>query len=111
MECFRIDESGYTGFDLLNAEQPFQGDTAIAIGNDDAARLIKEHFPTLQAAELKCSSLTRRASNYSRVLAVPAVDRLMRPLGLLRKRRWPRRLRTIRLGLALAKGVSIRPRP
>ena len=24
MECFRIDESGYTGFDLLNNAQPFQ---------------------------------------------------------------------------------------
>jgi len=30
MECFRIDESGYTGFDLLNPEQRFQGATAIA---------------------------------------------------------------------------------
>lgn len=28
MECFHIDESGYTGFDLLNAEQRFQGATA-----------------------------------------------------------------------------------
>jgi hypothetical protein len=44
MECFRIDESGYTGFDLLNAEQPFQGATAIAISDDDAACLIKQHF-------------------------------------------------------------------
>jgi Protein of unknown function (DUF3800) len=70
MECFRIDESGYTGFDLLNVEQPFQGATAIAIDDDDAARLIKEHFPTLQAAELKYSSLTRRASNHPRVLAL-----------------------------------------
>lgn len=70
MECFRIDESGYTGFDLLNAEQPFQGATAIAIGDDDAARLIKEHFPNLQASELKYSSLTRRASNHPRILAL-----------------------------------------
>lgn len=49
MECFRIDESGYTGFDLLNVDQPFQGATALAIGDNDAARLIKEHFPRLQA--------------------------------------------------------------
>lgn len=70
MECFRIDESGYTGFDLLNAEQPFQGATAIAIGDDDATRLIKEHFPNLQASELKYSSLTRRASNHPRILAL-----------------------------------------
>lgn len=24
MECFHIDESGYTGFDLLNAESAFK---------------------------------------------------------------------------------------
>lgn len=70
MECFRIDESGYTGFDLLNTDQPFQGATAIAISDDDAARLIKHHFPRLQASELKYSSLTRRASNHPRILAL-----------------------------------------
>jgi hypothetical protein len=70
MECFRIDESGYTGFDLLNVAQPFQGSTAIAIDDDDAARLIKEHFPRLQAEELKYSSLTRRSSNHPRILGL-----------------------------------------
>src|SRR6187402_2713656 len=70
MECFRVDESGYTGFDLLNADQPFQGATAIAISDDDAAYLIKQHFPKLQATELKYSSLTRRASNHPRILAM-----------------------------------------
>lgn len=70
MECFRIDESGYTGFDLLNSDQPFQGATAIAISEDDAARLIKEHFPKLQAAELKYSSITRRAGNHPRILSL-----------------------------------------
>lgn len=36
MECFRVDESGYTGFDLLNLEQRFQGAAAIAIDDDQA---------------------------------------------------------------------------
>ncbi|MCB2062415.1 MAG: DUF3800 domain-containing protein [Novosphingobium sp.] len=70
MECFRIDESGYTGFDLLNRDQRFQGAAAIAIGNDDAARLIKEHFPRLQASELKYGALSRRSGNYPRLLAL-----------------------------------------
>lgn len=70
MECFRIDESGYTGFDLLNSDQPFQGATAIAISDEDANRLIKEHFPKLQATELKYSSITRRESNHPRILAL-----------------------------------------
>lgn len=60
MECFHIDESGYTGFDLLNIEQRFQGAAAVSIGDDEAARLIREHFPKLQAAELKYRALARR---------------------------------------------------
>lgn len=60
MDCFYIDESGYTGFDLLNHEQRFQGATAVAISNDEAARLIREHFPRLQASELKYHALARR---------------------------------------------------
>jgi hypothetical protein len=70
MECFRIDESGYTGFDLLNAEQRFQGAAAIAIRDDDAAGLIREHFPKLQAAELKYRALSRRPANHPRLLAL-----------------------------------------
>lgn len=70
MDCYHIDESGYTGFDLLNAEQPFQGAAAIAIGDEDAARLIREHFPKLQANELKYRALSRRSGNRSRLLAL-----------------------------------------
>ena len=70
MECFRIDESGYTGFDLLNDDQRFQGASAIAIGDDDAERLIKQHFPKLQATELKYRALSRRQSNHPRLLAL-----------------------------------------
>ncbi len=70
MECFRIDESGYTGFDLLNPEQRFQGATAIAISDEGARRLIREHFPKLQAAELKYRSQARRPGNHPRLLAL-----------------------------------------
>ena len=62
MQCFRIDESGYTGHDLLNSDQRFQGAAAIAIDNADARRLIKEHFPRLQADELKYRSISRRST-------------------------------------------------
>lgn len=68
MECFRIDESGYTGFDLLNPEQPFQGATAISISDDEAARLIRKHFPRLQAPELKYRSLARRPGYHQPLL-------------------------------------------
>ncbi|CAM4325193.1 DUF3800 domain-containing protein [Novosphingobium lubricantis] len=70
MDCFRIDESGYTGFDLLNADQRLQGASAIAISDDDAARLIRDHFPTLQAAELKYRALARRPANHPRLIGL-----------------------------------------
>lgn len=70
MECFRIDESGYTGFDLLNADQRFQGAAAIAISDEDAANLINEHFPKLQASEIKYRALSRRPANHSRLLSL-----------------------------------------
>jgi len=70
MECFRIDESGYTGFDLLNSAQRFQGASVISIGDDDALRLIKEHFPRLQAPELKYRALSRRPANHPRLLGL-----------------------------------------
>jgi len=70
MECFRIDESGYTGFDLLNPDQRFQGAAAIAISDQDAACLISEHFPKLQALELKYRALSRRSINHQRLLSL-----------------------------------------
>lgn len=70
MECFRIDESGYTGFDLLNSDQRLQGASAVAINDDDAERLIKQHFPKLQAPELKYRALARRDSNHPRLLGL-----------------------------------------
>ena len=70
MECFRIDESGYTGFDLLNAEQRLQGAAAIAISDEDAARLIDTHFPRHQGPELKYRSLSRKPGNHAHLLAL-----------------------------------------
>ncbi|RUV71553.1 MAG: hypothetical protein EOR26_25710 [Mesorhizobium sp.] len=70
MECFRIDESGYTGYDLLNPDQRFQGATAIAISNEDATRLIKEYFPKLHVTELKYRNLSRRSANHPQLLGL-----------------------------------------
>jgi len=70
MECFRIDESGYTGFDLLNPEQRFQGAAAVSISNEDARHLISEHFPRLKAPELKYRALSRRRVNHPRLLSL-----------------------------------------
>jgi len=45
---------------LLNLEQRFQGATAVAITDDEVARLIRAHFPKLQASELKYHALAKR---------------------------------------------------
>ncbi|MGY3301786.1 hypothetical protein ACVK1X_001064 [Pseudomonas sp. PvR086] len=74
MECFRIDESGYTGFDLLNDAQPFQGASAIVIDDAEAARLIRDYFPKLQAPELKYRSLSKRATLSDLVTAARQTD-------------------------------------
>lgn len=63
LERFSIDESGYTGFDLLNSTQRFQGASAISITDEKAALLIKKHFPSLKASELKYGALARRPVN------------------------------------------------
>jgi len=70
MECFRIDESGYTGFDLLNADQRFQGAAAIGISDEDATHLIREHFRKMRASELKYRALSRRSANHLRLLSL-----------------------------------------
>lgn len=70
MECFRIDESGYTGSDLLNADQRFQGASAVAIPDAEALRLVREHFPKIQASELKYRALSRRPGNHPRIISL-----------------------------------------
>lgn len=62
MNIFSIDESGYTGRDLLQKSQTWQGASALNISYDDATYLIRQHFPKRKAPELKFSSLKKRDS-------------------------------------------------
>jgi len=68
MERFSIDESGYTGFNLLNPEQPMQGAAAVSIEDELADRLVREHFPSLKATELKYRAVARRPRNHERIV-------------------------------------------
>ena len=65
-----VDESGFTGGDLLNADQPFMALSAISIGEEDAKELCVKHFATVQAPELKHAALARRSTYHSALLAV-----------------------------------------
>jgi hypothetical protein len=70
MKFVYIDESGYTGGDLLNQEQPFQAASAIYISEVDAEELIKEHFPRIQSDELKYKNLSRKKGYRDKLLAL-----------------------------------------
>lgn len=68
MITYRVDESGYTGFNLLDKEQPIQGATAVGLSNEDAKILIERNFPELKAKELKFRSLIRRENNIPKII-------------------------------------------
>jgi hypothetical protein len=55
-----LDESGFTGEDLINRQQPIFVLASIRLADADADHLARECFPGVQAAELKHSSLAKR---------------------------------------------------
>lgn len=67
MRSVYIDESGYTGTDLLNQDQPFQGASAIYISDSEAKELINKHFPNIKSNELKYRKLAKKSNNWERL--------------------------------------------
>jgi hypothetical protein len=65
-----MDESGYTGFDLLNSDQRFQGAAAISITNEQAECYIRRHFPILQGPELKYKAISKKINARSRAVSL-----------------------------------------
>ena len=65
-----MDESGYTGYDLLNVDQPFQGAAVLKIDENTAEELIKDYFPKNQSLELKHKALSRRQNNWENLLKI-----------------------------------------
>ncbi len=63
-----MDEAGYTGYDLLNEQQRFQGAAALRIDEDTARRIVEEYFPNIKSVELKHRQLSRRESNWDALL-------------------------------------------
>lgn len=63
-----LDESGYTGEDLLNPEQPIFVVASTTLMDDEAKSLVDACFSSVRAAELKHVTLAKRASGQDRVL-------------------------------------------
>ncbi|MFM6854735.1 MAG: DUF3800 domain-containing protein, partial [Sphingopyxis sp.] len=55
-----FDESGYTGTDLSNPEQPFFVIASSTLGDADAKTLLEDSFPGYQGAEFKFTNIWRR---------------------------------------------------
>lgn len=67
---FYMDEAGYTGYDLLNTQQRFQGAAALQIDEEAAMALMKEHFPKSKLTEIKHQKLSRRKRNWESLLSI-----------------------------------------
>ncbi len=68
-----VDESGYTGGNLLDESQPFQSLSAVCITEDEAAELINKYFPTHQGKELKYIQLKKRETYWEPLLEIQKV--------------------------------------
>ncbi|RJP56936.1 MAG: DUF3800 domain-containing protein [Candidatus Auribacter fodinae] len=73
METIYIDESGYTGHDLLNPHQPIQAVSSLRIDENTAYKLIDQFFPTRKTNELKHIKLSRRKTNHKSLLELQKI--------------------------------------
>jgi len=74
METVYIDESGYTGYDLLNANQPFQAASSLLIDEDTAQYLIRDTFPRSKAKEFKHKRLSKYRSYWESLLEIQKIS-------------------------------------
>jgi len=63
-----MDESGFTGEDLLHLEQPVFVHVSTCLSDEECAALAKDHFSGVQGDELKHKRLGRRPNGQSRIL-------------------------------------------
>jgi hypothetical protein len=63
-----MDESGFTGEDLLQPEQPVFVHVSTCLSNEECDDLVKAHFSRVQSRELKYKTLSRRPSGRARVV-------------------------------------------
>ncbi len=70
MQHAYVDESGYTGRDLLNTQQPLMVLSALFISEAEAMSLRSKYFPRLRAPELKHQALARRPAHWDALLGL-----------------------------------------
>jgi len=73
METVYMDESGYTGYDLLNLDQPVQAASSLMIDEKTAQSLIDNLFPRRPGKELKHKKLSKRKSYWKPLLEIQKI--------------------------------------
>ena len=63
-----MDESGFTGEDLLRPEQPVFVHVSTCLSDEECAALSRDYFSGVQGNELKHKNLSRRQSGQSRIV-------------------------------------------
>ncbi|MHA1560018.1 MAG: DUF3800 domain-containing protein [Alphaproteobacteria bacterium] len=58
-----MDESGFTGPDLLNPDQPIFAVASTSLSNDDAEAILRDSFPRFQGNEFKFGRIWARSTN------------------------------------------------
>ena len=77
-----FDESGYTGSDLLNADQPVFSVASTDIGEGDACTILKSSFPRFRGKEFKFTKINRGPRHRAGLLSLSEqlskmVDRIL----------------------------------
>jgi len=74
MHLVFVDESGYTGADLLNEAQRFHTVAAISMSAERAESIIARHFGRVASSELKFANVIRRPNHRAALLgAIPEI--------------------------------------
>jgi hypothetical protein len=68
VKTYYVDETGFTGEDLLAEDQPIFVQAANDFSGDEARRLIAATFGGLGSAELKYSRLARGGRHHDRIV-------------------------------------------
>jgi hypothetical protein len=63
-----MDESGFTGEDLLSPDQPIFVHVSTTLSDEESAALYKEYFSGTQGAELKHKNLSKRSRGQDRIV-------------------------------------------
>lgn len=73
MPTFYVDETGFTGEDLMAEDQPVFAQASVDLDVDEARRLIGDLFKEVKATELKHSGMARKSAGQDRIVEMVKV--------------------------------------